>query len=75
MSADAEGFDLGRDVPTAADDVEVLRRLRTETPGWFSLTPDELLAILPSDALDRRPPTSPAARPFVLPTQTEAADQ
>jgi hypothetical protein len=66
MSADGEGFDLGRDVRTTAEDVAVLRRLRAETPGWFSLTPDELLAILPSDALDRRPPTPATARPFVL---------
>ena len=67
MSGDAEGLDLGRDVPTTAEDVAVLRRLRAETPGWFSLTPDELLAVLPSDALDHRPPTSASARPFVLP--------
>ena len=66
MSAEKDGFDLGRDVPTTADDVTVLRRLRAETPGWFSLTPAELLALLPSDALDHRPPTSAAARPFVL---------
>jgi hypothetical protein len=67
MSADAEGFDLGRDGPTTAEDVAALRQLRTEAPGWFSLTVDELLALLPGDALDRRPPTSAAARPFVLP--------
>ena len=66
MSADAEGFDLGRDVPTTAEDIDVLRRLRAGTPGWFSLTPDELLAILPGDALDHRPPTPATARPFVL---------
>jgi hypothetical protein len=66
MSAESEKFDLGRDVPTTADDVAVLRRLRAETPGWFALTPAELLALLPSDALDRRPPTSATAQPFVL---------
>ena len=66
MSAEAEGFDLGRDVPTTAEDVAILRRLRAETPGWFSLTPAELLALLPRDALDHRPPTPAAARPFVL---------
>ena len=66
MGADEDGFDLGRDVSTTAEDVAVLRRLRIETPGWFSLTADELLALLPRDALDRRPPTSPSARPFVL---------
>lgn len=72
MSADGEGFDLGRDVPTTAEDVAVLRRLRAETPGWFSLTPAELLALLPSGALDHRPPTSAAARPFVLPAGEDA---
>lgn len=69
MSVEAEGFDLGRDVPTTAEDVAILRQLRADTPGWFSLTPAELLALLPSDALDRRPPTSAAARPFVLPLE------
>lgn len=72
MSGDPEGFDLGRDVPTTAEDVAVLRQLRAETPGWFSLTPDELLALLPSDALDRRPPTPDGARPFVLPADPDA---
>ena len=66
MDAERDGIDLETDVPTTAEDVAVLRRLRIETPGWFSLTTDELLALLPKDALDRRPPTSPAARPFVL---------
>jgi hypothetical protein len=72
MSAEAEGFDLGRDVSTTAEDVAVLRRLRAETPGWFSLTPAELLALLPRDALDRRPPTPAAARPFVLVPEEDA---
>lgn len=72
MSAEAEGFDLGRDVTTTAEDVRVLRRLRAETPGWFSLTPAELLALLPPDALDRRPPTPATARPFVLVAEEDA---
>lgn len=66
MDTDDDVFDMAAHVPTTAEDVAVLRRLRMETPGWFSLTLDELLALLPGDALDRRPPTSPAARPFVL---------
>jgi hypothetical protein len=66
MDADTDGFDLSVDLPTTAEDVAVLRRLRAETPGWFSLTVDELLALLPGDALDRRPPTSITARPFLL---------
>ncbi len=60
-------LDLGRDVPTSREDVEVLRRLARETPSWFSLTPAELAALLPKDALDHRPPISPHARPFELP--------
>lgn len=72
MSAEGDGFDLGRDVPTTAEDVAVLRRLRAETPGWFSLTPAELLVLLPGDALDRRPPTSATARPFVLVQEEDA---
>jgi hypothetical protein len=72
MSAEADGFDLDRDVPTNARDVAVLRQLRAETPGWLSLTPAELLALLPAEALDRRPPTSAAARPFVLVPETSS---
>jgi len=72
MSAEAEGFDLARDVPTTREDVAALRRLRAETPGWFSLTPAELLALLPGDALDRRPPTPAGARPFSLVPEDEA---
>ena len=66
MNAEAGGFDLGRDVPTTREDVAILRRLRAETSGWFSLTPAELLTLLPADALNRRPPTPATARPFVL---------
>jgi hypothetical protein len=67
MSAERASLDLEADVATTPEDVAVLRRLRAEAPGWFSLTPAELLALLPSDGLDGRPPTSPAALPFVLP--------
>lgn len=66
MNADTDGFNLDVDVPTTAEDVATLTRLRAETPGWFSLTVDELLALLPSEALERRPPTSAHAQPFVL---------
>lgn len=60
-------IDLERDVPTTAEDIAALRRLRAETPSWLSLAPDELEALVPVDALDRRPPTRPNARPFTLP--------
>ena len=60
-------LDLDRDVPTTARDVAALRRLRGEVSHWFSLTPAEFEALLPPGALDRRPVTSLAARPFTLP--------
>jgi len=66
-NADVEAIDLARDVPTTAEDVSVLRRLRHETPSWFSLTPAELEALIPEGALDRRPAMRPTARPFTLP--------
>jgi hypothetical protein len=64
---DAEPLDLARDVPTTPQDVAVLRRLASETPSWFSLTPAKIAAITPRDALDRRPTTPSHARPFTLP--------
>lgn len=64
---DADAIDLARDVPTTAEDVTVLRRLRRETPSWFSLTPKEIEALIPEGALDRRPVTRPDAQPFTLP--------
>lgn len=72
MSADKDDLNLSADVPTTAEDVAVLRRLRMDSPGWLSLTTAELLALLPPDALDRRPPTSANARPFVLTSEDDA---
>jgi hypothetical protein len=60
-------LDLERDVPTSPEDVAALRRLKRDVPSWFSLTPGELQALVPQEALDRRPVTSAKARPFVLP--------
>jgi hypothetical protein len=65
--ADAGALDLARDVPTTPEDVEVLRRLARETPSWFSLTPAELAALIPSEVLDLQPTTPGHARPFTLP--------
>jgi hypothetical protein len=59
-------IDLSRDVPTTADDVEVLRQLRREAPSWFSLSPAEFEALVPKGALDRHPVMRPDARPFTL---------
>ena len=39
---DVEPLDLARDVPTTAEDIKVMSRLRRETPSWFSLTPVQL---------------------------------
>jgi len=60
-------LDFERDVPTTAEDVDTLRRLKREVPSWFSLTPAEFEALVPAGALDRRPVTRPDARPFTLP--------
>jgi hypothetical protein len=64
---DARPLDLDRDVPTTAADIETLRRLRTETPRWLLLPADEIEALIPDGALDRRPPTPVTAKPFTLP--------
>ena len=60
-------LDFARDVPTTTKDLEALRRLRLETPAWFSLTPAEFDALVPPGALDRRPVTRADAQPFTLP--------
>lgn len=65
--ADDGIIDLQRDVPTTAEDVEALRRLRRETPSWFLLSPAEFEALVPEGALDRHPVMRPDARPFMLP--------
>ena len=59
-------LDLERDVPTTADDIAALQRLRRDVPFWFSLTPAEFEALVPPGALDRRPVTRHDARPFTL---------
>jgi hypothetical protein len=61
-------IDLERDVPTTKEDVEVLRQLSRAKPSWLSLTPAEIAAMVPEGALDRRPVTTPRARPFTLPS-------
>ncbi len=53
-------------MPTTADDVRVLRELRRQSPGWFELATEEIDAMLPADALVRRPPTPPNRSPFSL---------
>jgi hypothetical protein len=60
-------LELAKHVPTTRTDIDVLRRLRNETPSWLSMSTAEVEALLPDGALDRRLATSPQARPFVLP--------
>ena len=59
-------FDLDRDIPTTAEDVRMLGILRRLTPGWLDLTPEELEAMIPEDALTLRAVASPTRRPFSL---------
>lgn len=66
---DQAPLDLEAAVPTTPDDVRALERLRRETPSWLDLPPHVVEALLPPGALDRRPPMSPAARPFELDTE------
>jgi hypothetical protein len=65
--AESDAIDLQHDVPTTPADVEMLRRLRRDTPSWFSLSPAEFEALVPEGALDRHPVTGPEAHPFTLP--------
>jgi hypothetical protein len=60
-------LDLARDVPTTPDDVRALRALRMAALHWFALSVEELEALLPQAALDRRPAHSSDLRPFTLP--------
>ena len=59
-------LDLAWAVPTTPEDVAVLRRLARETASWFALTPAEIEALIPKEALDACPVTSSRARPFTL---------
>jgi hypothetical protein len=59
-------LDLNRDLPTTPADVRVLRELRRQTPSWLGLTAEEIDALLPADALARRPPTPQGQPPFSL---------
>jgi hypothetical protein len=67
MHSDDDMLDLERHVPTTAEDIAMLRRLRAKASSWLSLTASELEALIPEDALDARPATPAGTRPFVLP--------
>jgi hypothetical protein len=66
-SSDSGAIDLERDVPTSPDDIEALRRLRSESRSWFSLTPEQIEKLLPGGALARRPAERGDLEPFTLP--------
>ena len=66
MGSDVLDFDLERDHPVTDDDVRALRELRLRVPSWFTLRPEQLAALLPPDALRRRPPTPATIPPFTL---------
>ena len=66
-NADSEAarFDQ-RDVPTTPDDTKALGELRRSVPGWLQLSADEIEALLPPGALERRPPMRADPTPFQL---------
>lgn len=59
-------LDLARDLPTTPEDVRVLRELRRAAASWLDLTAEEIDAMLPAGALERRPATPAGRRPFSL---------
>ena len=67
MRSDDDMLDLERHVPTTAEDIAMLRQLRSEASCWLSLSASEPEALIPEDALDGRPAIAAGARPFVLP--------
>lgn len=66
MGSDALEFDLERDHHVTDEDMRAQRELRLSVPSWFTLSPRELAALLPPDALRRRPPTPATIPPFTL---------
>lgn len=64
---DADNWlDLGRDLPVTPDDADALRRAARDVPSWLTLERDALEALLPPDALDRRPIARLEWPPFTL---------
>jgi hypothetical protein len=64
--SDREAVDFARDVPTTPEDVRVLRLLRRQARSWLELSVEELEALIPPGALERRSTTPPGRRPFTL---------
>jgi hypothetical protein len=61
-----DSLDLERDLPVTLEDIEALRRAARDVPSWLTLEADELEALLPADALDRRPLAQADWPPFTL---------
>jgi len=59
-------LDIEHDLPVTSEDVEALRRLRAETPSWFSVDWRELDGLVTSDALDLRSLADDTWVPFSL---------
>ena len=59
-------LDLDRGLPVTQEDSAVQRRLRLESRSWLELDWCELDAMLPPDALDRRPVARDSWAPFSL---------
>ena len=59
-------LDLERGLPVTPEDIAVQRRLRLEAPSWLELDWRELVAMVPPNALDRRPVARDAWAPFSL---------
>jgi hypothetical protein len=64
--SDPGPVDFGRDVPTTEEDVRVLRLLRRQARSWLELSVEELEALIPPGACERRSATPPGRRPFTL---------
>jgi hypothetical protein len=59
-------LDLDRDLPVTPEDVKALRQAARDVPSWLTLEPHELEALLPADALDRRPLAQDHWTPFTM---------
>ena len=63
----SDAFDLERDLPTSAEDVRVLARLRAASPSWLADDSPVVDADLTSRALAARGTACDTWPPFELP--------
>ncbi len=59
-------LNLDRGLPVTQEDITIQRSLRLEAPSWLELDWRDLLAMVPPDALDRRPLARDSWAPFSL---------